>query len=170
MKERGGETDRIRQAERQSHRKVFQFHQHLLLQMYHSKRGRLVIKGGMPFLCASPSPPTITLLFQYQTPLSCTLHYKRTTDIFITLADSLRRLSNWMVGFRGGVLGTQEQPFRPHLLFIVNFRAHNHPKMQTDCRKIKQKIRWPWVTGDAGVWHSQLIGARVHSNLLSMHG
>lgn len=75
-----------------------------------------------------------------------------------------------MVGFRGGVLGTQDQLFRPHLLFIVNFPAHNHPKMQTDCRKIKQKIRWPWVTEDAGVWHSQLIGARVHSNLLSMHG
>lgn len=41
--------------------------------------------------------------------------------------------------------------------------------MQTDCRKIKQKINWPQVTGDAGVCRAQLIGVRVLSNLLSMH-
>lgn len=51
--------------------------------------------------------------------------------------------------------------FRPHLLFIVNFLPRNHPKMQTDCRKIKQKINWPQVTEDAGVRRAQLIGARV---------
>lgn len=41
--------------------------------------------------------------------------------------------------------------------------------MQTDCRKIKQKINWPQVIGDAGVCRAQLIGVRVLSNLLSMH-
>lgn len=41
--------------------------------------------------------------------------------------------------------------------------------MQTDWRKIKQKINWPQVTKDAGVCRAQLIGARVLSNLLSMH-
>lgn len=42
--------------------------------------------------------------------------------------------------------GCWEWAFRPHLLFIVNFLPRNHPKMQTDCRKIKQKINWPRVT------------------------
>lgn len=52
---------------------------------------------------------------------------------------------------RGGCSHCWEWAFRPHLLFIVNFLPHNHPKMQTDCHKIKQKINWPRGRGDAGV-------------------
>lgn len=51
----------------------------------------------------------------------------------------------------GGVSSLWDRAFRPHLLFIVNFLPRNHPKMQTDCHKIKQKINWPGGREDAGV-------------------
>lgn len=72
---------------------------------------------------------------------------------------------------RGGCSHCWEWAFRPHLLFIVNFLPHNHPKMQTDCHKIKQKINWPGGRGDAGVCRTPGWSALVFfSNLLCTHG
>lgn len=90
----------------------------------------------------------ITLVTAADTPLSPTLHYKelQTFSLQVWQRDWARRVAWLRLMGPLVVRGCWEWAFRPHLLFIVNFLPRNHPKMQTDCRKIKQKINWPQVT------------------------